>query len=97
MNAAHFHLILNHVPVIGAVGLAVLLAIAWVRRDTPLTKVSLALGAAVGGHEARPAAGLPPTDLRGAGFAGSPAIPSLPHGSLRGEVTVSPGPRRNLQ
>lgn len=47
MNAAHFHLILNHVPVIGAVGLAVLLAIAWVRRDTPLTKVSLALGAAV--------------------------------------------------
>lgn len=47
MNAAHFHLILNHVPVIGAVGLAVLLAIAYVRRDTSLARLSLLLGAAV--------------------------------------------------
>lgn len=47
MNAAHLHLILNHVPVIGAVGLAVLLAIAYVRRDESLAKLSLMLGAAV--------------------------------------------------
>lgn len=47
MNAAHFHLMLNHVPVIGAVGLALLLAIAWARRDTSLAKLSLVLAAAV--------------------------------------------------
>ena len=43
MNAAHLHLLLNHVPVLGAVGLLTLFSIALVRRDSSLARLTLAL------------------------------------------------------
>lgn len=43
MNFAHLHLLINHVPVIGAVGGVLLLGWALYRRSAELTKVSLGL------------------------------------------------------
>jgi len=43
MSWAHIHLALNHVPVIGLLIVVLLLAAAWVRRSTELTRVSYAL------------------------------------------------------
>ena len=41
MNAAHLHLLLNHIPVLGAIGLTLLFLIAAVRRDSPLARLTL--------------------------------------------------------
>lgn len=43
MSITHLHLLLNHFPVVGIVGLVVLFAIAWQRRSTELGKVTLGL------------------------------------------------------
>ena len=45
MNSAHLHLLLNHVPVLGAFGVLALLAIAFVRRDSPLARLALGFAA----------------------------------------------------
>ena len=47
MNAAHLHLLLNHVPVLGAFGLLLLFAIAFIRRDGSLARLTLALSVGV--------------------------------------------------
>jgi uncharacterized membrane protein len=43
MNAAHLHLLLNHLPVVGTLGCVLLLALAAVRKSPELAKVSLGL------------------------------------------------------
>ncbi|HEX6750548.1 MAG TPA: hypothetical protein VF092_24880 [Longimicrobium sp.] len=43
MNAAHLHLLLNHLPVVGTIGCILLLALAAVRRSPELAKVSLGM------------------------------------------------------
>ena len=43
MNPAHLHLLLNHVPVLGAFGLLLLFAIAFFRRDSSLGRLTLVL------------------------------------------------------
>ena len=43
MNAAHLHLLLNHLPVVGTIGCILLLAWAGVRRSPELAKVSLGM------------------------------------------------------
>jgi uncharacterized membrane protein len=47
MNIVHMHLLLNHVPVVGAALGAVLLAYAVVRRSSEVAKLALALFAAL--------------------------------------------------
>ena len=47
MNAAHFHLLLNHLPVLGAFGLLLLFAIAFIRRDGSLARLTLALSVGI--------------------------------------------------
>lgn len=41
MNILHLHLILNHIPVVGAAFLALLFGVAVVRRDAKLTRLGL--------------------------------------------------------
>ena len=41
MNTAHLHLLLNHIPVLGAMGLLALFIIAFIRRDSSLGKLTL--------------------------------------------------------
>src|SRR5262245_26494289 len=41
MSFVHAHLILNHIPVIGVPLIALMLAIAWVRRSDELARVSI--------------------------------------------------------
>ena len=41
MNSAHLHLLLNHVPVLGAFGLVVLFGIAFIRRDASLGRLTM--------------------------------------------------------
>lgn len=48
MSSVHFHLLLNHFPVIGTLIVIALLAIAIVRRSNEVAKASLALLAALG-------------------------------------------------
>jgi len=48
MNVAHIHLMLNHLPVMGAAIGVLLLAAAFLRRSDELTKASLALLALLG-------------------------------------------------
>jgi len=43
MSVAHLHLLLNHVPVIGVVGIVLLLAIALLRGSNEIAKLSLGL------------------------------------------------------
>jgi hypothetical protein len=43
LNPAHYHLLLNHVPVLGSFFLALLLTIGLVKRSRELTRVALAL------------------------------------------------------
>lgn len=43
MNAAHLHLLLNHLPVVGTLGCVLLLALAAVRGSPELARVSLGL------------------------------------------------------
>jgi len=43
MNPTHWHLALNHVPVVGFAGLSILLFVAWFRRSRELTLVTLVL------------------------------------------------------
>ena len=43
MNPAHLHLLLNHVPVLGAFGLLLLFTIAFFRRDSSLGRLTLVL------------------------------------------------------
>jgi hypothetical protein len=43
MNWAHVHLALNHFPVVGAIGIALLLGLSLLRKSPELTRVSLAL------------------------------------------------------
>jgi uncharacterized membrane protein len=45
----HLHLLLNHLPVVGIILVAVLFAVAFVRRSNELTKVALAILAALAG------------------------------------------------
>ena len=47
MNPAHLHLLLNHVPVLGAFGLLLLFTIAFLRRDSSLGRLTLVLSVAV--------------------------------------------------
>ena len=47
MNAAHLHLLVNHIPVLGAFGLLLLLAIAFVRRDSSLARLTLVFSVAL--------------------------------------------------
>ena len=47
MNVVHVHLLLNHVPVVGAVIGTLLLAYAAVRRNSEVSKIALALFAAL--------------------------------------------------
>ena len=49
MNPAHLHLLLNHVPVLGAIGLLLLFTIAFFRRDSSLGRLALALTIVVAG------------------------------------------------
>ena len=49
MNAAHLHLFLNHVPVLGAIGLLTLFSIALVRRDSSLARLTLGLSVLLAG------------------------------------------------
>jgi hypothetical protein len=48
MDLVHLHLLLNHVPVIGAVGVVLLLGLAMLRNSTELGKVALGLLALLG-------------------------------------------------
>src|SRR5918912_1552915 len=48
MNAAHLHLLLNHIPVIGALFVLALFGIAVLRRDSPIAKLALWMSAALG-------------------------------------------------
>lgn len=41
MNEAHLHLLLNHVPVIGAIGILFLAFVAWMRGSTDVLRVTL--------------------------------------------------------
>ena len=43
MNPTHWHLALNHVPVVGFAGLSILLLVAWFRRSRELTLITLVL------------------------------------------------------
>lgn len=43
MNTAHLHLLLNHVPVLGAIGLLGMFTLAFVRRDAALSRLLLAI------------------------------------------------------
>lgn len=45
MNAAHLHLLLNHVPVIGAVGILLLAFAAWMRKSSELLRTTLVFAA----------------------------------------------------
>jgi uncharacterized membrane protein len=47
MNIVHFHLLLNHVPVVGVALGAVLLTYAVIRRSSEVAKLALALSAAL--------------------------------------------------
>ncbi len=47
MNAAHWHLVLNHVPLIGIGFVALLMVIAFLRKSSELVSVSLVLTVAV--------------------------------------------------
>lgn len=47
LDAAHLHLILNHLPVIGAPLALLLLALGWIRRSGELVNVALALAVAL--------------------------------------------------
>jgi len=49
MSVTHLHLLLNHVPVVGSVGLVVLFALAAWRHSTELGKVALGLTVALAG------------------------------------------------
>jgi hypothetical protein len=49
MNPAHLHLLLNHVPVLGAFGLLLLFTIAFFRRDSSLGRLTLGLTILVAG------------------------------------------------
>lgn len=51
MNGAHLHLLLNHVPVIGTIGVTLVLAAGGFRRDPAVVRLGLWLGVlvAVGG------------------------------------------------
>ena len=49
MSVTHLHLLLNHVPVVGVLGLAVLFALAAWRRRAELAKVALGLTVALAG------------------------------------------------
>jgi hypothetical protein len=49
MNPAHLHLLLNHVPVLGAFGLLLLFTIAFFRRDSSLGRLTLVLTILVAG------------------------------------------------
>ena len=49
MSITHLHLLLNHVPVVGIVGLAALYALAAWRRSAELAKVALGLTVALAG------------------------------------------------
>src|SRR5690242_6902480 len=49
MSITHLHLLLNHAPVVGSVGLVLLLALAGWRHSTELGKVSLGLTVALAG------------------------------------------------
>lgn len=42
MNAAHLHLLLNHIPVLGAIGVTVMFLIATIRRDSSLARLTFA-------------------------------------------------------
>lgn len=45
MNEAHLHLLLNHVPVIGAVGIVLLAFVAWMRKSSELLRTTLLFAA----------------------------------------------------
>ena len=45
MNGAHLHLLLNHVPVIGAVGIVLLAFVAWNRQSSELLRTTLLFAA----------------------------------------------------
>ena len=48
MNQAHLHLIVNHVPIVGSLFAAVLLAAGWLRHSVELTKAGLVAVLAAG-------------------------------------------------
>ncbi|MBW3628550.1 MAG: hypothetical protein KY464_04555 [Gemmatimonadetes bacterium] len=55
MNWAHTHLLVNHIPILGGVFALLLLAWGWIRREAPITRLSLLLfvvlaGAAIAVH-----------------------------------------------
>lgn len=66
MNAAHFHLVLNHLPVLGEIGGAVLLAAGLTKRNATAVRLAL-LGIAAAGVLALPVffSGLRAADLVG--------------------------------
>jgi len=41
MNGAHLHLLLNHVPVIGAIGILLLAFVAWLRKSSDVLRTTL--------------------------------------------------------
>lgn len=45
MNAAHLHLLLNHVPVIGAIGILLLALVAWIRPSPDVLRTTLLFAA----------------------------------------------------
>lgn len=47
MSGAHLHLLINHIPILGAFGLLLLFAIALVRRDSSLARLTLVLSVAL--------------------------------------------------
>ena len=47
MNAAHWHLVLNHIPLIGIGFVALLMVIAFLRKSSELVSVSMVLAVIV--------------------------------------------------
>jgi hypothetical protein len=78
MNGAHLHLLVNHIPVLGAFGLLLLFAIAFARRDSSLARLTLVLSVALAAASA------------GVFLTGEPAEEAVEHLAGAAENAVEP-------
>ena len=78
MDGAHLHLLVNHIPVLGAFGLLLLFTIAFARHDSSLARLTLVLSVALAAASA------------GVFLTGEPAEEAVEHLAGAAEVAIEP-------